>query len=194
MNNAIDFDGYETILGANLQKSLARENFSVQVLATIALFVISFFFIFWVGSYFEVDIFPFENRVNNITTFHTNIFDKYVDSIVITLLTLLWLCLSIRGKTRIISAIGYGALTISALLTNFTPLFEVAVLVSIPLITSFFVYHNFSDKKIIQFQKNLLMSFFSFFVLLIALFGFIITLLTLSSSSGIPGLINNHVL
>ena len=175
-----------------MQKKQAGENFTLQFLSSITLFLITFFFIFWIGSYFEVDIFPLENRSTIHTTFQIYIFDKYVDSVIITLLTTLWLCLSIRGKIRIVSAIAYGSLTGAAILTNFHPLQDASVLVSIPIIASFFVYHHFSTKKIIQIQTNLLMSFFSFAVLCIAVAGAIITMLTFSSSSGLPGWLSNY--
>jgi len=178
-------------LGANLQKSLGRENFSIHVLATITLFIISFFFIFWISSYFEIDIFPLENRSTIFTTFHAYIFDEFTDSIIITLLTTLWIGLSLGGKLRIASAIVYGSLSASAIFTNFSPLLDASVLVSIPLIASFFVYH-FTTKKIIQIHLKLLFSYFSLTVLYIAISGFIIILFSLSSSSGLPGWIRNH--
>jgi len=179
-------------LGANLQKSLTRENFSVQILASIALFIISFFFIFWAGSYFEVDIFPLENRSTIYTTFHTYIFEKFVDAIIITLLTTLWIGLSIRGKTRILTALIYGGLSATAIFTNYNPLLDAIVLASVPLIASFFVYHHFSPKKIILIEFNLLNSLFPFAVLCIAVSGLIITVFSISSSSEQPGWIQNH--
>ena len=163
-------------MDVNLKKLLTKENFSLQILSSITLFVISFFFIFWVGSYFEVDIFPLEDRATNYTTFHSYTFDKYVDVIVITLLTTLWFCLSLRGKKRIVSSISYGSLTATAIFTNSSPLLDAAVLISIPTITSFFVYH-FLTKKIIQIQTNLLMSFFLLAVLCIAVSGLIISMI-----------------
>jgi len=169
---------------------IKRKNFVIQIISSITLFIISFFFIFWIGSYFEVDIFPLENRSTILTTFHNYNIDKFVDAVIITLLTTLWLCLSIGGKKRIVSAIGYGSATTAALLSNFGPLLDATVLVSIPIIASFFVYDHFSSKKIIQFQTKLLMSFFSFAVLCIAVVGMIITLLSFSST--LVGTIRNH--
>jgi len=148
-------------MDVNLEKLLTKENFSLQTLSSIILFIISFFFIFWIGSYFEVDIFPLENRETIYSTFHVYIFEKNVDAIIITLLTTLWFILSLTGKKRIVSAISYGSLTAIALFTNFSPLLDAVVLISIPIIASFFVYH-FSTKKIIQIKTNFLMSFFSF--------------------------------
>ena len=177
-------------MDVNLKKLLTRENFSLQILASITLFIISFLFIFWIASYFEVDIFPLENRATNYATFHIYIFEKYVDTIIITLLTTLWFCLSLRGKTRIVSSICYGSLTATALFTNLSTLLDAAVLISIPTITSFFVYH-FLTKKIIQIQTNLLMSFFSLAVLCIAVSGLIISITSISLSHEPPGWIRN---
>ncbi len=179
-------------MNLNMDNPISTKTYPWNILSIITVFVISFFFIFWVGSYFEVDIFPLENRSTIYTTFHVYIFDKYVDSVIITLLTTLWLCLSLRGKTRIVSAAIYGGLTTAALLTNFSELLEASVLVSIPVISSFFVFHHLSANKIIHIQKNLFSSFFSFAVLCIAVAGLILTILTFSSSSGPPGWIRNH--
>jgi len=167
-------------------------NFSLQVISSITLCIISFFFIFWIGSYFEVDIFPLENRVTNYTTFHIYIFDKYVDAVIITLLSIFWLLLSISGKKRIVSAISYGGLTTVALITNFSPLLDASALISVPMIAAFFLFNHFSAKKIIQIQTNILMSFFSIAVLSISIGGLIATILTLSSSSGLTGGIRNY--
>jgi len=178
-------------MNLNIDNPISIKTSPWNILSIISIFIISFFFIFWVGSYFQVDIFPLENRSTSYTTFHVYIFDKYVDSVIITLLTTFWLCLSLRGKTRIVSAAIYGSLTTTALLTNFSELLEASVLVSIPIITSFFVYH-FSVKKIIQIQTNLLMSFFSLAVLCIAVSGLIISMISIFSSIELPGWIRNH--
>ena len=178
-------------MDVNLEKLLTKENFSLQILSSITLFIISFFFIFWIGSYFQVDIFPLENRATIFTTFHIYIFDKYVDGIVITLLTTLWFCLSLRGKKRIVTSISYGGLTATALFTNSSPILDAAVLISIPAITSFFVYH-YTTKKIIQIQTKLLISFFSLAVLFIAVSGLIISMISISTSYELPGWIRNH--
>jgi len=179
-------------LETNLQKSLIGKNFLFQILSSITLFVILFFSIFWLGSYFEVDVFSLENRETNVSTFHIYIFDKYIDALIITLLTTLWLCLSIREKKRIFSAISYGSLTAVALLSNFELLLDISVLASIPIIASFFIYQNFSTKKIIQIQTNLLISFFSIAVLCIAFVGLIATMLTFFPNSGFSGGIRNY--
>jgi len=178
-------------MNLNIDNQLFIKTSPWNILSLICVFVISFIFIFWVGSYFQVDIFPLENRSVYYTTFHVYIFDKYVDSVIITLLTTLWLCLSLRRKTRIISAAIYGSLTTTALLINFSELLEASVLVSIPLIASFFAYH-FLTKKIIHIQTNLLLSFFSLAVLCIAVSGLVISMISISLSHELPGWIRNH--
>lgn len=176
-------------MNTNLQKSNVWKNCSLQIISLTILFLISFFFIFWAGSYFEADIFPLENRSTIYSTFDVNIFDEYVDSVFITLLTVLWISISLGGKIRIVSAVSYGSLAAAALFTNFSLLLDASVFVSIPIITSIFIYHRFSATKIIQFQTNLLMSFFSAALLCIAVLGMISTLL--SFSNGFPEWIKN---
>lgn len=179
-------------MNVNLEKSITKQNILLEILASLTLVIISFFFIFWVGSYFGVDIYPFENRSTNYTTFKIFIFEKYVDSIIISLLTTLWFSLSLRGKQRIISTSIYGGLTAVAILTNSNQLLDVVVLISIPLITLFFIY-NFLIKKIIQIQTNLLSSFFSLSILCISISSLIISLITISSSGSSIGFRNHAV-
>jgi len=167
-------------------------NFSLHIISSITLFLISFFYIFWIGSYFEVDIFPVENRAIYYTTFNVYIFDKYVDAVIITLLTVFWLFLSIRGTKRIVSSICYGGLTAAALFTNVDSLLDISVLVSIPLLSSFFIIQHFSTKKTIQIQTNSLVSYFSFAVLFIAISGAVVSILTLSSTTGFPVGVRNY--
>ncbi len=181
----------QTDMDVNLKKSLSKQNFLVEILSAITLFIMSFFFIFWIGTFFQVDIFPFENRSTYFTTFNFYIFEKYVDSIIITLLTTLWLSLSLRGRKRFASTISYGSITTIALFTNSSPLLDVAVLISIPLISSFFLYHFFI-KKIIQIQTNMLLTFFSSSILCIAISGLIISVISISSSNELSGGIRNH--
>ena len=175
----------------NLKTLLIKKNFSLQILSSITLFIISFFFIFWVGSYFEIDIFPLENRATNYTTFQGHIFEKYVDAIIISALTTLWFSISLNGKNRIISVISYGSLSATALFTDFRPLLDAVVLISIPLITSFFIY-RFLTKKISKIQTNLLMSFFSLAVLCISISGLIIFIISMTSSQQLAGGIRNY--
>ncbi len=178
-------------MNQNIYNTISLKISTQNLLSLISIFVVSFFFIFWIGSYFQVDIFPLENRSTNFTTFHGYIFDKYIDSVIITLLTTLWLGLSLKGKTRIVSASIYASLTTVALLTNFSELLEASVLISIPLMTSFFAYH-FLIKKIIQIQTNLLMSFLSLAVLCIAVSGLIISMISIFSNNELPGWIRNY--
>jgi len=170
----------------------ANQNFLLQLLSLTTLFLISFFFIFWIGSFFEIDIFPLENRSTIHTTFQIYIFDKNVDSIIITILTIFWLCLSLRGKERIVSAISYGSLTAIAFFTNFGPLQDASVIISLPIIASLFIYQQFSTKKIIQIQTTMLMNFFSVAVLCIVSAGVMVTILTFSLSSGTQVWLRNY--
>jgi len=178
-------------LDVKLKKLFEEEHFSLQFLSSISLFIVGFFFIFWIGSYLEIDVFPLENRSTYFSTFDNYLFDKYVDSIIITLFTILWCGLSIKGRLRIVTTILYAGLASTALLTNFDLLLETSVLVSVPLILSFFIYHHISSKNIII-QTNFLQSFFAFAILFIAITGSIALLLSFLSISEFSGGIKNY--
>ncbi len=163
-------DSGRIILDVNLKRFWEEECFLLRFLSSLSLFIIVFFFIFWIGSYFEIDIFPLENRSTNYSTFDTHLFNKYVDSIIIILLTTLWCGLSIKGRFRMVLTILYGSLISIAILINSDLLLETLVLVSVPLITSFFIYQSIAAKNIII-HYNMLQSFFAFTILFIAITG-----------------------
>jgi len=169
------------------------EHSSFFIFSTLSLFILCFFFIFWTGSYFEIDIFPFENRSTYISSFDSHIFDKYVDSVIISLLTLLWCGLSLKGKIRIVSIILFGGLVAAAQISNSNLFLEISVLASVPLITSFFIYQVVSSKKIII-ETNKFQSFFAYSILFISISGAIGLLLSLSSVPEFSNGVKNYSL
>jgi len=119
-----------------------------------------------------------------LPTFQIYIFDKNTDSVIIPILAIFWFYLSLKGKERIVSSVIYGSVTAIALFTNFGPLQDAIVLISLPIIASFFIYQQLSTKNIIKIQITMFLSFFSVAVLCIVTAGVIVSVLTFSLSSG----------
>src|SRR5713226_10578737 len=95
----------------NIAKILGHGNTSSLILSSAAFALTLFFYIFTVGSYFHVYVSPLENRVNYHEPFAAYIINEFVDHLIIAYGTVLWLCLSLRGKARIVSSATYGVIT-----------------------------------------------------------------------------------
>ena len=73
------------------------------VVSSVLIVLVSFFYVFSAGTFLEVGIFPFEERATFHKSFHTYVFDQFVDSLIITISTLAWIATSVYGKARALS-------------------------------------------------------------------------------------------
>ena len=117
----------------NIARVLHQGNSPSVVISCAAFALILFFYVFTVGSYFQVSVSPLVNRVNYHELFTAYIINEFVDQLVIVYGTVLWLGLSLRGKARIVSSATYGAITSIAVLASLQTLFEAVTLYPFPL-------------------------------------------------------------
>jgi len=137
-----------------------ERNYSAQTIISSALIVlISFFYVFSVGTFFEVGIFPLEERETIHKSFHTYIFEQYADSLIITISTLAWFATSIIGKARTISLLIYGAVALAAFATNLLPLLNAVTFASLPVIVAILIYNRLAAVT----NSNLTFAFFAIF-------------------------------
>ncbi len=162
--------GANEILGVNTSPLYA---------ITSALFVvILFFYILSVGSYLQVDVSSFENRINYHNPFLTYVVNKNVDQIVIVVGTALWLLLSLLNRLKIMSGIYIGVAILA--IVNHTA-FDVSVLSSFPLVMSLLIYHRVSSFKILKIKEDLYLNYLAIFFTVLTSVSFIISLLPLLS-------------
>ena len=119
----------------------------LSIISSAILTLISFFYIYTVGSYFKVNIYVLQNRVTYYQFFDIYIFGKYIDHLIIASGIVIWFVLSIRGKARFVVFITYGGLTLIAVLANLGALLDIVAVVSIPIVISFLAYNRLADKK-----------------------------------------------
>ena len=150
----------------NLEVNIAKifgKNSSLLHVASSAIFVlVLFFYIFSIGSYFQVGISPLENRVNHHESFLTYIISKHIDKIIIVLGTVFWLILSLLKNLRIIIPATFFLLTALVTLQSST-IPDIAVLFSFPIMLSLLIYNKFAVTKILNFSKNLNQSYLAVF-------------------------------
>ena len=134
----------------NITKVLHQGNSPSVVISSAAFALILFFYVFTVGSYFQVSVSPLVNRVNYHELFTAYIINEFVDQLIIVYGTVLWLGLSLRGKARIVSSAVYGVVASISVLASLQTLFDALALLSIPIIVSLLIFNRFTSKKILH--------------------------------------------
>src|SRR5438445_540641 len=175
------------ISSLNIAKVLGHGNPPALIISSTIFVVVLFFYIFSVGSYFQVGISPLENRVNYLISFLIYIFDKQIDQLIIICGTVLWFVLSLLKRPKIfIPAIYVGSTAISALGGSIT--FDVAVLFSFPVILSLLIYNHFATVKILSFSANLNQNYLALLFTVLTTVSLIVSLEPLFSlqSNNIP--------
>ena len=112
-----------------------RDFHTPRLLISSALIVlVSFFYVFSVGTSLDVGIFPLEDGSINYKSFNTFVFDQFIDSLLISIFTIVWFATALLGKAKTISLLIYGALTLAAFATNISALVYLTTLISLPVI------------------------------------------------------------
>src|SRR5919199_5307445 len=132
---------------AYVARILGQGTSRLSIAGSAILALISFFYIYTVGSYFKVNIYILQNRVTYYQFFDMYIFGRYIDHIIITCGIILWFVLSIRGKARFAASIIYGGLTLIAVLADLSALLDIIAVMSIPIVISFLIYNKLACKK-----------------------------------------------
>lgn len=161
----------------------SERGYSAQIIISSVLIVlISFFYVFLVGTFFEVGIFPLEERETFHKSFYAYVFNQFVDSLIITISTLAWIATSIFGKARTISLLIYGAVTLAAFGSNVPSLLVMITFASLPVIVGFLICNRFSIMKI-SIQHNLTLAFFAIFGIGLGGFSLLVSGSTLFSNT-----------
>jgi hypothetical protein len=130
---------------------LGKDESRLSIINSALIVLISCFYIYTVGSYFKINIYPLEHRVIYFTFFDIYIINRNLDHIIIISSLSLWLTLSLRTKAKFVVPIIYVAIIVAALLTegpNLTAgILDISSLFSLPLVISFLTYNKFSSKK-----------------------------------------------
>lgn len=118
-----------------------------SIIASVSLAVLCLFYIYTVGTYFQIPIHPLIDRVIYYAQFHSYIVNEYVDHVVIASLLLLWLTFTQRSLAKYV-AIGCGAIFISVIsATNYSLVLDGIALCSLPTIIILLVYSRYSTKS-----------------------------------------------
>ena len=170
----------KTISSLSIAKVLGHGNPPALIISCAVLALTLFFYIFTVGSYFHIDVYPLENRATYPAPFDAYVVDRYTDHLIIVLGTILWLALSVIGKERIVLSSIYGASALIATLYG-AILLEIIALLSVPIIISFMIYNRFALKKILNYSANVSLNYVAIGAISIGLISFVISIAPLFS-------------
>ena len=149
---------YHTMIRNNILISalVGDSDTSPVSIVTSAIFtLLSFFYVYTVGSYFNVSIVYLQNRVTHVVPF-SNIYivNQYIDHIILASGTVLWLILSIhKKKVRWFVSSIYGGLTIISATSNIGVVLDILALLSIPIVLSCWIYVIYSNNNRLK-KKN----------------------------------------
>src|SRR5918992_524119 len=150
------------------------------ILSGVAFVTYLFFYLYVLGSFFKITVYPLMNRVTSETVFKEHVINEYLDNVVVIAAATSWFLLSIKNRTiRYSLSIAYGASGI--ILAAFSPdnvIFDIFTLLSFALIISVALYHYKQQKKFLNFNAKLTLRYISVAVIAISAIG--IVFLTLS--------------
>jgi hypothetical protein len=118
----------------------------LSITTSIIFSLLSFFYVYTVGSYLKIKIVYLQDRVTYDAPFsNIYIINQYVDHIILASGTVLWLILSIKEKKArwLVSSI-YGGLTIISAAGNINNVLDVLASLSIPIILACWAYGVYS--------------------------------------------------
>src|ERR671919_924668 len=137
-----------------------------SIISSVSFVVCLFFYLYIIGSFFRVTVYPLIDRVTVNTLFQEHVINQYVDNIMVIVTATLWFLFSINNRAiRYSLCIAYGGLgTVLALISPDNIIFDIVTLLSIPLIIGvslYYYYYRYRHYKQQhqQQQKNILLNF-----------------------------------
>jgi hypothetical protein len=151
----------DRILDTNsINKFLGIGNSYSNVIASFALALVTFFYIFTISSYFSVSVFILKNRVIYVDTFDKYVINQHLDHILIAVGIVVWFLLAIKGNGRFYMSSIYAGLAIIGLLFGFDLFTDIGALSSLPVIIFLLIYdRSVARKKILHADTKLSLNY-----------------------------------
>jgi hypothetical protein len=143
-----------------------------QILSSVALTICILFYLYVIGSFLEITVYPLINRITSSSVFQENIITNYIDRVVVIAAATSWLSLSISKKSiRYSLSVIYGASGfILAVVSQGSLIFDIHATLSLPLIISVLLYYHKQNLKTnnLNFNANLTLRYISIAVIIIS--------------------------
>jgi hypothetical protein len=163
-------------VASKLSKDLGYGMPTSSILSSVSFVVCLFFYLYVIGSFFRVTVYPLIDRVTVYTIFQEHVLNEYLDNIVTIVAATLWFLFSINNRAiRYTLSIAYGGIgTILALISPDNIIFDIITLLSIPLIVGVSLYYHKRQKNTLNFNANLTLRYISLTIIAITAIGIIV--------------------
>src|SRR5919106_1018360 len=149
---------------SKLSKDLGHGMPVASIISSVSFVVCLFFYLYIIGSFFRITVYPLIDRVTVNTLFQEHVINQYVDNIIVIVTATLWFLFSINNRAiRYSLCIAYGGIgTVLALISPDNIIFDIITLLSIPLIIGvslyyyYYRYRHYKQQHQQQQQKNIL--------------------------------------
>jgi hypothetical protein len=150
-----------------------------SILSGVAFTIYISFYLYFVGSFFRITIYPLINRTIVYTVFEEHIINQHLDYIIIIIATASWFLLSVNNRAiRYYFSIAYGAGITLALISPDAIVFDIITLLSLPLISSVMLYYyRKGQKNVLNFNAKLTLRYISLAVIAISAIGIVLPVL-----------------
>src|SRR5919106_679854 len=130
---------------SKLSKDLGHGMPVSSIISSVSFVVCLFFYLYIIGSFFRITVYPLIDRVTVNTLFQEHVINQYVDNIIVIVTATLWFLFSINNRAiRYSLCIAYGGLgTVLALISPDNIIFDIVSLLSIPLIIGISLYYYY---------------------------------------------------
>ena len=148
-----------------------------SILSSVAFTVCIFFYLYIIGSFFRMSVYPLINRVIVYAVFQEYIINGHIDSIIVILATTSWFMVSFNSNAiRYYFSVAYGATgIILALISPDSIAFDIITLLSLPLIISVTLYYfGKGQKSVLNFNVKLTLRYISLAVIAISAIGIVL--------------------
>jgi hypothetical protein len=164
-------------------KVLGLGNTYASIIASSAIALVSFFYLYTVASYLKISTYILENRVIYIDTFDNYIVNEFTDYIIINAGIALWFLLCVKGNGRFYISSIFAGLTIIGVLAQLEMTVAVISLTSIPLVVSFIFYNRYAPRRILSTNPNLAVNYLGIIGIVVGVASISISLMPVLSVS-----------
>jgi hypothetical protein len=157
-----------------------------SILSGVAFTVCIFFYLYIIGSFFRIVVYPHIDRIVRPEYFHEYIINQQLDYVIVILATASWFLLSVNSNNnktvRYYFPIAYGGIGILlALISPDSIAFDIIALLSLPLILGVMIYYYRKQQKkdipLLNFDTKLTWRYISLAVIAISAVGIVIPVL-----------------
>ena len=164
------------IAASKLSKDLGYGAPISSILSSVALTLCIFFYLYTVGSFFGITVYPLIDRATVYTDFEEYIINQHFDYIIVIVATASWFLLSIKKRAfGYYFSIAYGGIgIILALISPDNIVFDILALLSLPLIIAVALYYyRKRQKDALNFNAKLTWRYISLAVIAIGAIGIV---------------------